>query len=272
MIRSGKSIVSAQTSAKMLRDACWRRDSHVGAAMTDWLYGLPEVLLIVLAAGLLATAVVFLPNYVQRVPFLKPTEPGFEFIIRMQAPLFTMAALVLTFTLVEAERNFRQIDANLKTEASQFDQLDRLLMRIDHPAAQACRPLLRGYVQSVLKDEWPTMLQRGDGSDKTRLAFLTLSSAILAIAPTPGRTAGDLRRNGEAAGRDLSCTRRPNRQRDRRPTPHLLDRGPVQRADIGVGQLRDSPHAIPHRRARLSALRDRRLHRFRVHHGRAVQG
>lgn len=157
--------------------------------MTDWLYRLPELLLVVLAAGLLAVAVVQLPRLVQRVPFLAPTEPGFEFVIRMQAPLFTMTALVLTFTLIEAERNFRQVDSNITTEASQISQLDRLLARFDDAAARSDRPLLRAYAQSIVSDEWPTMLRQGQGSEKTRLAFTSVSRAVLALNPAPGRQA-----------------------------------------------------------------------------------
>ena len=157
--------------------------------MTDWLYRLPELLLIGLAAGLLAVAVARLPPLVQRIPLFAPTEPGFEFVIRMQAPLFTMTALVLTFTLVEAERNFRQVDSNITTEASQINQLDRLLARYDADAARADRPLMRAYAQSIVKDEWPTMLRLGEGSDKTRLAFTAVSRAVLALDPAPGRQA-----------------------------------------------------------------------------------
>ena len=63
------------------------------------LYALPELLLIALGAGLLGGAMIGLPPLVQRIPVFRPTDPGFEFIIRMQAPLFTMAALALVFTL-----------------------------------------------------------------------------------------------------------------------------------------------------------------------------
>jgi hypothetical protein len=157
--------------------------------MTDWLYRLPELLLVTLGAGLLAVAVLRLPRWVQRVPFLAPTEPGFEFVIRMQAPLFTMTALVLTFTLVEAERNFRQVDSNVTTEASQISQLDRLLARFDAADARADRPMLRAYAQSIVRDEWPMMLRRGEGSEKTRLAFTAVSRAVLALDPEPGRQA-----------------------------------------------------------------------------------
>jgi hypothetical protein len=152
-----------------------------------WLYALPELLLVALGAGLLAAAVIWLPPLLQRIPVFMPTDPGFEFVIRMQAPLFTMTALVLTFTLVEAERNFRQVDANITTEASQLNQLDRLLVRYDGSAAPAARPLLRAYAESIVKDEWPAMLRSSDGSDKTRAAYTAVSRAVLAIDPRPGR-------------------------------------------------------------------------------------
>lgn len=155
--------------------------------MIDWLYRLPELLLILLPAGLLAAGVICLPRWLQRIPVLAPTEPGFEFVIRMQAPLFTMTALVLTFTLVEAERNFRQIDANITTEASQINQLDRLLARYDGTVGQASRPLVRAYAQSIVKDEWPAMLRLGEGSDKTRAAYSAVSRTVLALDPKPGR-------------------------------------------------------------------------------------
>jgi hypothetical protein len=153
-----------------------------------WLYSLPELVPIVLAAAALGSAMIWMPRLVQRVPFLRPSPEGFEFSIRMQAPLFTLAALVLTFTLVEAERNFRQVDANVTTEASQLNQLDRLLARYDDPAAQAARLSVRAYTKAVV-DEWPIMLARGDGhgSEQVADAFTAMSRAIMAIEPRSPR-------------------------------------------------------------------------------------
>jgi len=154
----------------------------------NWLYSLPELVPIVLAAAVLGGAMIWMPRLVQRVPFLRPTTEGFEFSIRMQAPLFTLSALVLTFTLVEAERNFRQVDSNVSTEASQLNQLDRLLARFDAPAAQAARPPLHAYTKAIV-DEWPIMLARSDGqgSDQVAQAFGAMSRAIMAIEPGSSR-------------------------------------------------------------------------------------
>ncbi len=154
--------------------------------MTAWLYALPELLVIVLAALLLGTAQIWLPRFVQRVPFLAPTNEGFEFSIRMQAPLFTLTALVLTFTLVEAERNFRQIDASVTAEASQINQLDRLLTRFDDPAAKAARAPLLAYGKAIVK-EWPAMLKNGRDNATVTEAFSQVSRAIMAIEPKSTR-------------------------------------------------------------------------------------
>jgi hypothetical protein len=127
--------------------------------MIDWLYSWPELLLVATCALTLAALTVVAPRLVQKVPFLQPTDAGFEFVIRMQAPLFTMTALMLTFTLVEAERNFRQVSADVTTEASQINQLDRLLTRYEGPEAQAVRPLLQTYARSIVQNEWKRMLR-----------------------------------------------------------------------------------------------------------------
>ncbi|MFI5030939.1 MAG: DUF4239 domain-containing protein [Reyranellales bacterium] len=154
--------------------------------MIDWLYNLPEIAIVALVAALLATVIVWLPRLTGRIPGLAHADANTEFVIRMQAPLFTMTALVLTFTLVEAERNFRQVDSDLTAEASQLNQVDRLLTRYDTPEATILRPLVRTYAQSIVKDEWPRMLA-GRPSRPTSIAYSRLSRAIMAMNPEPGR-------------------------------------------------------------------------------------
>jgi hypothetical protein len=154
--------------------------------MIDWLYSLPEVLIEILGAALLAATIVYLPRLTRLIPGLAHSDVNTEFVIRMQAPLFTMTALVLTFTLVEAERNFRQVDSDLTAEASQLNQLDRLLARYDTPTATALRPLVRAYAQSIVKDEWPRML-RDQAGKATAAAYSQLSRGIMAMDPEPGR-------------------------------------------------------------------------------------
>ena len=104
----------------------------------------------------------------------------------MQATLFTMTSLVLAFTLVDAEGNFRKADALVSNEASQINRLDRLLNRYGQEEVTELRLNLLEYAKAIVDDEWPAML-RGARSDKVRLAFAPLSRGIFQIEPKPGR-------------------------------------------------------------------------------------
>jgi hypothetical protein len=154
--------------------------------MIDWLYNLPEaailVLTVVVIVGLMAT----LPRVVRRIPWMRPSDLNTDFVVRTQATLFTMTSLVLTFTLVQADINFRQADALVTNEASRIDQLDRLLTRYGDDDVAKARPLLRAYATSLVKDEWPVML-RDQRHDNTAQTFAALSRRILAINPTNER-------------------------------------------------------------------------------------
>ncbi|CAN5911741.1 hypothetical protein BH11PSE3_BH11PSE3_44760 [soil metagenome] len=154
--------------------------------MINWLYSLPDILVVGLAAATLAALVTLLPRLVRRVPILAPGEASTDFVLRVQATLFTMCALILTFTLAEADGNFRRVDALVSAEASQIDRLDRLLFRYGHPTAVETRKHLRAYTKSIIDEEWPAMLAGGE-SEKTRLAFAPVSRAILSFDPSPGR-------------------------------------------------------------------------------------
>jgi hypothetical protein len=154
--------------------------------MIDWLYSLPEILLLVAGALLMAGAILLLPSLVHRLPYLRTSNENNDFVLRMQATLFTMTSLVLAFTLVEAENNFRKADLLVATEASQINRLDRLLSRYGDDSATDLRRHLLAYAKAIVDDEWPAMLH-GGRSDKVRLALTPLSRGIFEIEPRPGR-------------------------------------------------------------------------------------
>jgi len=154
--------------------------------MIDWLYSLPEALILVAGALVMVGAILGLPSLVHRLPYLRTSNENNDFVLRMQATLFTMTSLVLAFTLVEAESNFRKADLLVATEASQINRLDRLLSRYGDESAAELRLDLLAYAKAIVDDEWPAML-RGERSDKVRLAFTPLSRGIFEIEPRPGR-------------------------------------------------------------------------------------
>jgi hypothetical protein len=153
--------------------------------MIDWLYGLPEPLLLAVSSAILVGLMVFLPALVRRLPGMAPNDANTDFVLRIQTTLFTMTSLVLTFTLVQADINFRQVDSLVSAEAARIEQFDRLLTRYGSAAAAMVRPLLRAYAQSIVNEEWPSMLSGDNGA--TGRTFAPISRRVLAISPAGGR-------------------------------------------------------------------------------------
>jgi len=154
--------------------------------MIDWLYNFPESAILVFTVVVIVSLMATLPLVVRRIPWMRPSDLHTDFVIRTQTTLFTMTSLVLTFTLVQADINYRQADALVTNEASRIDQLDRLLTRYGDTDVAKARPLLRAYAMSLVKDEWPVML-RDQRHDNTAQTFAALSRRILAINPTNER-------------------------------------------------------------------------------------
>jgi hypothetical protein len=152
--------------------------------MIDWLYSLPEYLLLASSALTLVILVLVLPSLVSRIPWMKPNDANTDFVLRLQGTLFTMTTLVVAFTLVEAESNFRKVDSLISSEASQLDRLDRLLNRYGDPAALAIRPHVLAYATSIVRDEWPSMLQDGEPSGRTRAAFGAIAAGSCRSIPS----------------------------------------------------------------------------------------
>ncbi|MDP1750357.1 MAG: DUF4239 domain-containing protein [Reyranella sp.] len=154
--------------------------------MIDWLYTFSELTLLAISAIILAVAIILLPHLIRRLPYMTPSDFNTDFVIRVQTTLFTMTSLVLAFTLVQADRNFREADALVQAEASQINGLDRLLTRYGDPGVAAIRLHLLAYAKSIVKDEWPAMLT-DQGSEKTRALYVPVAQGILAIDPTTPR-------------------------------------------------------------------------------------
>ena len=93
--------------------------------MIDWIYSLAERVTLALSVSILVSLVVLLPRLVRRLPRMAPSDSNTDFAMRIQTTLFTMTSLVLTFTLVQADINFRQVDTLVSVEAARIEQLDR---------------------------------------------------------------------------------------------------------------------------------------------------
>lgn len=154
--------------------------------MFDRVYSLPEGLILVLTVLLLVGLMAAMPHLVRQLRWMKHNDANTDFVIRTQATLFTMTSLVLTFTLVQADINYRQADALVTNEASRIEQMDRLMARFGDRGVLEARPLLKAYAESLVRDEWPLMLNE-ERHDRTAQGFAALSRLVLAIHPADER-------------------------------------------------------------------------------------
>ena len=154
--------------------------------MADWLYALPDAAIILGFALVLGGAVAGLPFAIGIFPVLRPSSENTDFILRIQSTLFTMTGFALAFTLVQAQGNFRRVEAIVQAEASQINTLDRMLTRYGDPSVAAIRPALLAYANSIVKEEWPKMANE-TGHDATLRAFVPVAREVTAIDAAPGR-------------------------------------------------------------------------------------
>jgi hypothetical protein len=155
--------------------------------MLDRLYNLGDVPLLALFAG--AAFVVFLavPLIGHRLGWTAG-DKDLDYVGRAQMTLASLAAVILSFSLVQVDGTQRRTAELVERESAQIDYCDRLMLRYGQIEAAELRPLLRGYAESVINDEWPA-LQVDRSSERTaeRLTALTVRAA--ALDPAPGRQA-----------------------------------------------------------------------------------
>ncbi len=142
--------------------------------MLSWLDNLPDMGLVGLSI-VLAVVLVLLTGLVARRMGLD--SPRARAALEAYKIIVTFSAILLSFSLVQAQATMRAVEAAVSREAGVMNQLDRVLQRYDTPATTRIRPLLRDYIRSVAHDEWPA-LQGGTGSPATAQRLATLTQAL----------------------------------------------------------------------------------------------
>jgi uncharacterized protein DUF4239 len=183
--------------------------------MPDWIYSLPDdaitVLLIVAVVG--ADAVAALAYRVFTRAWLPPTSAGL--LLDSFRLVITLTALVLAFSLVQAQTNLREIQALLTREASTLDLAERELQHLDGQPAADSRARLIDYGRAIIVDEWP-LLARGRHSIRLNHTYADLVHLAAGIERTTSRqesTYNDLLKNLDLLGylRDERITAATNR-------------------------------------------------------------
>lgn len=150
--------------------------------MLNWLYNLPgiAVVLIFIMATVIGMKLVHIAvHFVIRD--IIPRE-GHSMAVHVHEGVVLLATLVLTFSLVQVLENVHLVEKSLSTEASQINDLDRLLIRYNDPRTVQIRSNLRAYTNSIINDEWPN-LKDGFGNEKTEMLFNELSDEIFQLSP-----------------------------------------------------------------------------------------
>jgi hypothetical protein len=155
--------------------------------MIDWLYTFPEILLMILPAATLVLMLIGLSWSLRNLFGITLNDTHVDFVMRVEMTLFSMTSLLLVFTLVQADSNYRQADALVSAESSRIDQLDRLMARYGDPKVAELRPLLHDYTRSILRHEWPAMLENNAGHEETIRTFASISHRVLAVEPATPR-------------------------------------------------------------------------------------
>jgi hypothetical protein len=154
----------------------------------EWMIASQSDLMILMIFIVFSIAIMFLCHKIFR-PIMKRSfnvNPNFAFSIR--DTIATTLGAMIAFAMVEALGDYHSIATIVSTEASQINNLDRLLTRYGDHQFDEIRKDLIIYAQSIVHDEWPE-LYLGYRNEKTQKAWAPISRGALKIHPTNQREA-----------------------------------------------------------------------------------
>ncbi|MEY4496026.1 MAG: hypothetical protein RL744_1090 [Pseudomonadota bacterium] len=122
------------------------------------------------------------------IPF-DHSEHALRLGLALFSPIGASVGVLIGFLLNQAHSNINLITSLVATEAGQINNLDRLLLRFGDQYSLEIRNKLKGYLESIIRDEWPELcLERG--SNKTHMKWRTISQQLFKLEPqTPKQIA-----------------------------------------------------------------------------------
>ena len=159
-------------------------DSFRGAVLA--LHTLPNWAIFATIFGVLMGLVMLAPFVAHRFLGLAPSDKRSQGALDAYKSITTYAALVISFSLVQAVGNLRTVEEQINREAAAFNNLDRVMLRFGSAEMSALRPLLDAYGRAIVDREWP-LLAGAQRSEEATQAFRTLSRGGAAIEPANHR-------------------------------------------------------------------------------------
>ena len=154
--------------------------------MFDWLYKFSNEFIILFWV---ITILLLTFSCIRLIEFFLPSKDlvrGSKLASYLHQSVVNLCSLVLAFSLFQVLDEVQRVDTLVSMEATQLNNLDRVLTRYDDPRAQAIRPALHEYARSIVQDEWPLLLKQ-QGSQATSDKFKPLSQAIFRLQPQGDR-------------------------------------------------------------------------------------
>jgi hypothetical protein len=149
------------------------------------LHQLPDAAILALVVLVVAGITMTAPHVGRRVLRLPNNDERDEAAFDGFKVVMSMAAIVLAFSLVQANSNLREVDATVAKEAAAISITDRALLRFGKPEATELRSVLADYGAAVV-DEWPSLARR-ERSEAADAAYTALSKKTRAMAPDDAR-------------------------------------------------------------------------------------
>lgn len=143
-------------------------------------------------AGILILSILIVELLSAVLPPFFPQDPSpesFRLGLALFSPIGASVGVLIGFLLNQAHANINQTSSLVATEAGQINNLDRLLLRFGDNQSLQIRNNLKGYLESIIRDEWPELkLERG--SNKTHMKWRNISQELFKLDPkTPKQLA-----------------------------------------------------------------------------------
>jgi hypothetical protein len=151
-----------------------------------WIYRLPDFGLTLMFAGGFAVLAALMPTLFHRVLRIPVVAQRDAVAFEAYKTLVTITALVLAFSLLQAQINFRNVGERLDREASNLVQFDTMATRFGTPDAAALHPLVKRYLRTVLGEEWKRQ-DAGDGSPQAEAMLERIEQRVMALEPGTAR-------------------------------------------------------------------------------------
>lgn len=171
-------------------------------ALTQWLYELPNLMVLGVFVCLITVPVAAAPWIGSVVLRLRPSEQRDSVSLDAFKAIGPLITIVVGFSLLQAVSTFNQVQRQVDREATDLQQVDGALSLLGAGERVASvRNLVRDYAASVVEREWPA-LKQGRRSDDTDAAFKRMvrgvHGLVSADGAAPQRLDGVMRNLGDA--------------------------------------------------------------------------